>query len=191
MSNIQNYKVLIGVDPGTSGAMCSMLYDTATNRGFSVRSETMDKKVKGENGNTRHIVKTVKEIHDHLNFLINETANSGHLIFIEKIQMHTHKKDDPALMWKMRNLQTLQKNYNKIMSIFQLRGFKYVEITPQTWQKHFGIKEKERKDRKNAYKIIAHRKFPNQKVTLKNADALCILEYARVQAMFEGDNIFK
>lgn len=191
MKDIRNFKMVVSIDPGTSGAICSMLYDTATNRCASVRSETMDKKVKGEKGNTRHIVKTVKEIHDYLSFLINETPNSGHLIFIEKIQMHTHKKDDPALMWKMRNLQTLQKNYNEIISIFQLRGFNYTEIAPRTWQKHFGIKEKERKDRKNAYKIIAHRKFPMIKTTLKNADALCILEYARVQALFEGDKLFK
>jgi len=56
-------------------------------------------------------------------------------------------------------------------------------IRPQVWQAGIpgvrGVKEKAA--RKRALKEHAYRLFPNAKITLATADALCIAEYARIK----------
>lgn len=55
-------------------------------------------------------------------------------------------------------------------------------VRPQVWQAGIpGIKGVEKSARKRALKEHAARIFPNLKVTLKTADALCIADYARRQ----------
>ena len=59
-------------------------------------------------------------------------------------------------------------------------GWRVVEVTPQKWQKWLGV-GKVGGD-KNRLKAEAQRRFPDQAVTLANADALLILDYARAAA---------
>lgn len=90
----------------------------------------------------------------------------------------------------------------RIGCAFEFAGCRIVEVTPQKWQKHVGIghtpnvaveknatpetimaarsaNARRKRDRKNQYKAEAQRRFPDVRVTLKNADALLILEYGR------------
>lgn len=63
-------------------------------------------------------------------------------------------------------------------------GFSVELVRPSVWQKGFpktakiADKAKAKRDHKAALKEIAARKFPEQKVTLANADALLILDWA-------------
>ena len=62
-------------------------------------------------------------------------------------------------------------------------GFRVELVKPQKWQKFFGlgtVKDAGGKTAwKNKLKAEAQRRFPNCDVTLKTADALLILDYAR------------
>ena len=58
----------------------------------------------------------------------------------------------------------------------------YQEITPQTWMKMFSLKKEKTQSKtewKNTIKNMAIQMFPDQKVTLWNADAFMIAEYCR------------
>lgn len=59
----------------------------------------------------------------------------------------------------------------------------YESVTPRKWQKELGIQAKSKDwsntQWKNHLKEHAQRLYPEQKITLKTADALLILEYAR------------
>jgi len=49
------------------------------------------------------------------------------------------------------------------------------QISPQKWMKKVGVLPKMKKDRKNKLKQIAATRFPHLSITLKTADALCLL----------------
>lgn len=57
-------------------------------------------------------------------------------------------------------------------------GLAMVQVSPQKWMKHLGSLPKEKADRKRAIKSMMALRFPDEKVTLKNADALGIYCYA-------------
>lgn len=60
-------------------------------------------------------------------------------------------------------------------------GFRVQLVRPQVWQKHFGLgKKKDYGSKwKSHLKQKAEQLFPDQKVTLKTADCLLILNYAQ------------
>lgn len=184
MNDIRTYKMLMGIDPGTSGSICSMLYDPKTNSCGSLRSFAMRKKVE-----KKFVALGIEEIHDHLNYLVNGTTHSGHIIFIEKIQMFHSDNDVPGKAFQM---QKLHNHVSQLIGAMKIRQMNCIEVPPATWQSQLGFKKfKEKKDRKNAYKDFAQQKFPSMKVNLSNADALCILEYGRRRAMYESQALFK
>lgn len=50
----------------------------------------------------------------------------------------------------------------------------FKEVTPQVWQKYFGVFPKEKRARKNALKQKAQQLYPNLDITLQTADALLL-----------------
>ena len=64
-------------------------------------------------------------------------------------------------------------------------GIPFEEVTPQAWQKAFGISPRKKKageskiQWKNRLKARAQQLFPNMKVTLATADALLIATYCK------------
>ena len=64
-------------------------------------------------------------------------------------------------------------------------GYRVELVRPQKWQKHFSLGAKKDcqtgSEWKNKLKAEAQRKFPHLTVTLKTADALLILDYAKHQ----------
>ncbi len=67
-----------------------------------------------------------------------------------------------------------------IIGVAMTLGYRIVEVHPKKWQSHFelGNKKDHGKRWKAHCKDAAQRRFPQLKVTLKNADALLLLEYA-------------
>ena len=63
-----------------------------------------------------------------------------------------------------------------IMGALMAFGWRIIEPTPQQWQKWLQIGKCG--GDKNKLKSECQRRFPDQKVTLKTADALLILDYA-------------
>ena len=64
-------------------------------------------------------------------------------------------------------------------------GYRVELVKPQRWQKHFGLGTTKqaggKADWKRKLKAEAQRRFPTCEVTLKTADALLILDYARAK----------
>ena len=67
------------------------------------------------------------------------------------------------------------------MALYAL-GIRTIKMTPQKWQKALSLSNSKKLGKtewKNALKDEAKRLFPNEKITLWNADALLIYECAR------------
>lgn len=75
------------------------------------------------------------------------------------------------------------RGFGFILGVLQSSFVRVELVKPQRWQKHFGLgttKEAGGKTAwKNKLKAKAQQLFPDQTVTLKTADALLLLEYAR------------
>jgi hypothetical protein len=77
---------------------------------------------------------------------------------------------------------TFGRGYGFVLGVLMSHSFKIVTVTPQRWQKALGITPSESKTKhKNKLKAKAQELYPNVKPTLKTADALLILEWARKQ----------
>ena len=61
-------------------------------------------------------------------------------------------------------------------------GISATMVAPQTWMKALGALPSDKKERKAAIKEAMARRFPHLSVTLKTADALGILVWARERA---------
>ena len=74
-------------------------------------------------------------------------------------------------------------SYGWIVGLWQGRAFKVVLVTPQEWQKTMGVGTKGKattSEWKNKLKAEAQRRFPLvEKITLKTADAFCLLSHAQ------------
>ena len=73
------------------------------------------------------------------------------------------------------------RNYGFIEGVIQTLGIKLNLVRPQEWQKVLKLGRRNgatTTEWKNKLKAHAQRLFPAEKVTLKTADALLILEYA-------------
>lgn len=146
-------KVFIGIDPGVSGAI------TALN----------------ENGKVVALTKMPQTMGELLRFLQQFTDNDT-TCYLEKV--HARPGDGAASMFKFgRGFGWLQ------MALFASK-IKTIEVLPNIWMRGLGIKSKKKDETKTAYKnrlkFVAEQLFPDQKVTLWNADALLIAHAAYV-----------
>ncbi len=74
-------------------------------------------------------------------------------------------------------------SYGSVRMAMICNGIAFDEVLPKTWQQSFGIPSKKKTEtsvqHKNKLKAKAQQLFPNEKITLKNADAILICEYLR------------
>jgi len=77
------------------------------------------------------------------------------------------------------------KGFGVLEGILMALGVRILQVRPQDWQKHFHLGTASACSKKNQWKnklkAEAQRRFPECKVTLKTADALLILDWARNQ----------
>lgn len=79
----------------------------------------------------------------------------------------------------------LFRNFGYIEGAATALGYRVILVKPHDWQKHFKLGTKRdcasTTEWKNKLKSEAIRRYPSQDVTLKTADALLILDFARSQ----------
>jgi hypothetical protein len=96
---------------------------------------------------------------------------------LEKVGGFAGKGQPGAAMFKSGE------GYGFLQGVIQTLGIKLTLVTPQVWQKGFGLGTASRcankREWKNKLKAEAQRRFPGVPVTLKTADALLILEWVR------------
>ena len=76
------------------------------------------------------------------------------------------------------------RGFGNLEAIAICLGYKLIYVRPQVWQKALGLLTKKgdsKTQHKNKIKAFAQQRYPHIKVTLATADALAILEYAKLQ----------
>ena len=141
-------EILIAVDPGKSGALCSEIDGTIE----SYKCPATQKEV----------VTLVKELKATAE--ANETPIRA---IVEKV--HAMPKQGVTSVW------SFSANYNTWLVALLACEIPFKLVRPQEWQKVVGGLPKDKKQRKNALKAYSQQLYPQQKVTLANADALAML----------------
>ena len=145
-----NEKVYIGIDPGKDGGIAVLDAD----------------------GNVVECVKTPPTFKDLLDMVSRHKESSK--CVCEKV--HAMPGQGVTSMFSFgRTVGGLE------MMLLAL-GIPTEYVAPQKWQKHFSLgssKGKSKTEWKNILKAKAQQMFPRTKVTLYNADALLLAEYAR------------
>lgn len=143
---------IIGIDPGEKGAFA--VYNTVTQ---SVTSFEFAKLTRKDIADTLQTYKILDDI----------------FCVIEKV----HAAPGQGVV----SMFTFGKNYGTWLGILTAIGIPFEEITPQVWQGVIGFRSARGatyNERKRALKQKAEQLHPEMKITLANADAVLICEYA-------------
>ena len=95
-----------------------------------------------------------------------------------------HKQKTFRLRTNPRSYGKLMLNYGKVLMALAAHKIRTTEISPQKWQRHFGLlrtnKNESKTDKKNRHKEMARRLFPGSLVTHAIADSMLLAEYCRI-----------
>lgn len=152
-------KTIIGIDPGAGGGIA--LYSHKS--GISVVK--MPKDINALNDYLRHIKETYE----------------APLCFLEKVSKYRGEADAGG---KQFGIDKMLANFEQLKTVLTLSGIPYVQVAPISWQAGLKLRKKgeEKKDRKNRYKAAAAKYYPEiKRVTLWNADAICLVHFARLK----------
>lgn len=146
---------IIAIDSGASGAICLK----------TVKGQIISVKMPKENTDIYELFRDWTETY------------GKSIVFIEKV-MHWGSDDDSP--GKKFGIAKMMKNYNSLILSIQIMKIPYVEVMAYTWQKKLGLRKKykDKQQRKNAFKRFSAAQYPTVKVTLYNADALCVMSFA-------------
>lgn len=158
---MNNIRLLIAVDPGVHGAL-------AVNFPKELKSKAQGIYVYNWNGEA-DAIELVKELKSYADSeLVQAEA------YIE--QVGGYVKGKPAPGSAMFNFG---KNFGFWLAAFSYAGIPLRFVRPQMWQKGLPVKAAAQgANRKRALREIAAKLYPQIRVTLNNADALLLLDYA-------------
>lgn len=166
-------KTVITIDPGASGGIA--LWAKGMNKCYTMPGSVVE---------MAEFFAYIKETYG---------GESTIYVFIEKVQAYSKGDDAPG---KKFGINKMLKNYNQLLTVIQLAGLQFIEVYPVSWQSTLGLKFKNvekmpfpkfKAFRKNKYKEFAQKSFPELKVTLKTADALCLLSFAFIKFANDTD----
>lgn len=159
--------VFIGVDPGISGGI-AFSFPSKYGIGRGIEAFKMP-----------DTVADMKELISKVLARIPEGEPFQAFATMERVQGYTGQSRTTGMQ-----MFNFGQNAGRIEAVITMLGVPLELVQPNVWQKRLGIpsktgKEKESKSLwKNKLKTYAQRIFPNvPNITLKNADALLILEY--------------
>lgn len=143
--------IFIGIDPGASGAIAAIYPD---GNSFTVEYDSLIK--------SRDILRCLK----------NKTVKI--LCVVELVGGYIGTPQPGSRMFSFgRNFG----NWEGLLSALQIQ---YILIRPQEWQKSIqGLSGLKGPERKRALRDYAAQQFPSIKVTLANADALLLAQWAK------------
>jgi len=151
-------KTIIGIDPGASGGIAVEQFGRVFCEGMP---ETLE-----------DLVGVVREIKT-----AAEREGCEVVCALEQVGGYAGKGQPGSAMFRFGE------SFGFVRGVLQTLGVKVVLVRPQVWQKGFGLGSASacasKSVWKNKLKAEAQRRFPDLEVTLKTADALLILEYAR------------
>ena len=156
---------VIAIDPGRAGGLAVF--------------------IKGEpNVRTARMPKDVGELQA---FFQHYNENYNTIVFLEKLSV---RPDDVAVeggnanLGKLYRIQQMMADYEHLKAMLEIVGLPYVMVHPSSWQAKLKLRlpgqKMEKAERKRLYKQMASHWYPEVKTTLWNADALCLLQFARL-----------
>ena len=154
---------IIGIDPGANGGIAIWIEGAKTK-----------------------VAKMPKDSTDLCEFFAYYRENYKPIVFLEKLSIRpddVRVEGQSANMGKLYRIQKMIANYEHLRALIETAGIPYVLVHPMTWQTKLmlrarGVKE-DKKVRKLRYQAMAAQWYPEVKVTLWNADALCIAQFGR------------
>lgn len=169
------YNKIIGIDPGASGGIAIF---SKSGLGCS----KMPMKVVRKNGHKRNRT-DVEELSE---ILLHQKMDFKPIVFIEKVQAWGSDTDAPG---KRFNIQKMLANYEVLLTIIKMSDIPVVEVPPRTWQTYLGLVKKglEKSQRKKVYLRAAQSYYPENKATLWNSDAICLVQFGRMKNQFDSD----
>lgn len=153
-------QIVIAIDPGTSGAT-TVQYSDGKVFAYGFKSESEQKE----------LIKNIK--------VSAAESNSRVVAYIEQVGGFTGHNQPGSAMFNFG------RNFGYHLALLDSAGFEVHLVRPQEWQKGLPKTPKladraaAKRKHKNDLKEVAARLFPHISVTLKNADALLILNYAQ------------
>ena len=147
--------MIIGIDPGKSGGIA---YWTDKDKAGAVK-----------------MPETTMDILDTLESLERYCNQTGDTMKLYLEHVHAFPSQGVKSVW------TFGQNYGELRGIITALRIPFETISPNKWMNIFPARPKDKADRKLFFKNIAQERYPNLKVTYATADALCILEYGRIQ----------
>ena len=161
------YDKIIGIDPGNGGGIATWCGGIARVGKMPIKPRIL-KSGKKRNETNINSFKSILESHK---------LDYHPIIFLELVQPWTGK-DDPARQFAISRMLA---NYESLKTVVITCGIDLIVVRPQEWQSYLNLKVKGEKpeERKQRYKRFAGIKYPDVKVTLWNADALCLVEFGR------------
>lgn len=118
-------------------------------------------------------------------FLEGIKAKGELTVFIEKVQLFGSDKGG-----KQFGIMKLLANFESVVTCLEILDIPYVLVPAQTWQKELNLQKRkgeEKTDRKRRYAEYARTFFPEMKVTLQTADALCLLIFGKKMLKLKPD----
>lgn len=99
------------------------------------------------------------------------------IVYIEAVGHF--RGDKPEMRF---GIDKMIRNHTEIRSMFFALGWTVIDVRPQDWQNELRLylKGDDKRNKKRRFKEFAQSQFPNIKVTLNTADALCLLVYAKM-----------
>lgn len=165
----------IGIDPGASGGVTSILTLGKTSIVKTVPLAKMSQQELWEWINEHREQYTWNGVKVARVFVVIEEQRPRPTVYFDR---RTKKLVNTIL----KSTCLLYGNYCKIVGMLVAAGVPFEEVTPQKWQKEFSlVKAKGEKPTKwkNRLKTKAQSLFPRDKITLAVADSTLIAEYAR------------
>ena len=149
--------IYIGIDPGIKGAISSIIQNE------SVRI-------------VRTMPMAITEADTRQSILFALGGEPEYKAIIEKV--HAFPGQGVTSMF------TFGQNYGFLRGCLVSLGIPFEEVTPQKWQKEFGLSKKKNESKTDYKKRIlqkAQNLFPEADVKLQTADSLMLAEYLRRQ----------
>ena len=160
-------QTVIGIDPGASGGIA--IYQNKRIQAVKMPNDVYE---------MQQYFNHIKETYDHV------------IVFIEKVQAYGKEDDLPGKKFAINKMLA---NYQQVLTVIKLAGFRFIEVYPISWQTTLGLKlpksfgAETKTERKNRYKIYAQDSFPELKVNLSTCDALCLVLFAIVKIENDSD----
>lgn len=131
---------------------------------------------------------SVEELDRYLNYL--KDISECPIACVERVSLWR----GDAGKGKAFGIEKMTRSLNEITTILRIVKIPFLQIYPVQWQSYLNLRSEgweEYAERKRRFKDVAQKHHPELKVTLRNADALLLMEFIGLKCQREPDWVIK